>query len=402
MKFLVIEQDLRVSGTSQGIISRSFLAKLRKSYPKAVIDVLYLKNLPSEDQLHLLPVDAIETHIVNVKIPIITKWLNKFYWRVFNASLQDKHIHKAYASYIVKVDYQKYNHIFVRSSGLEFETILACKDLPILKKAIINFHDPYPLFWYAGTLTKLTNLELFRIKMMQTVVSQSKKCTSSAYAMAKDMEYLYGSRKKIYTLPHQYDASVFQSFELKKRVEPAKKVIISYHGAIMFGRNVDLLLEAYSDLVESNLAYKENTTFILRLRGDGIKNLISKYKKIENIQILDCLDFYQSSYEQIHETDITIILENGPLYCNILVGKAPFLAEYKKPVLCISPQRSELRNIIKEDQFIANMNDKEDIKLKLESLIKNRMTSKEPFSPFGDYFSDATFKQMLDDVLNAQ
>ena len=30
------------------------------------------------------------------------------------------------------------------------------------------------------------------------------------------------------------------------------------------------------------------------------------------------------------------------------------------------------------------------------------MTSKEPFSPFGDYFSDATFKQMLDDVLNAQ
>ena len=364
MKFLVIEQDLRVSGTSQGIISRSFLAKLRKSYPKAVIDVLYLKNLPSEDQLHLLPVDAIETHIVNVKIPIITKWLNKFYWRVFNASLQDKHIHKAYASYIVKVDYQKYNHIFVRSSGLEFETILACKDLPILKKAIINFHDPYPLFWYAGTLTKLTNLELFRIKMMQTVVSQSKKCMSSAYAMAKDMEYLYGSRKKIYTLPHQYDASVFQSFELKKRVEPAKKVIISYHGAIMFGRNVDLLLEAYSDLVESNLAYKENTTFILRLRGDGIKNLISKYKKIENIQILDCLDFYQSSYEQIHETDITIILENGPLYCNILVGKAPFLAEYKKPVLCISPQRSELRNIIKEDQFIANMNDKEDIKLK--------------------------------------
>ena len=65
MKFLIIEQDLRVSGSSQGIISRSFLAKLRKSYPKSVIDVLYLKHSNSDDDLHLLPVDNIETHVVN-------------------------------------------------------------------------------------------------------------------------------------------------------------------------------------------------------------------------------------------------------------------------------------------------------------------------------------------------
>ncbi len=44
IKFLVIEQDLRVSGTSQGIISRSFLGKLRKAYPDAIIDVVYLKQ----------------------------------------------------------------------------------------------------------------------------------------------------------------------------------------------------------------------------------------------------------------------------------------------------------------------------------------------------------------------
>ena len=44
MKFLVIEQDLRVSGTSQGIISRSFLAKLRLAYPQSIIDVVYLKQ----------------------------------------------------------------------------------------------------------------------------------------------------------------------------------------------------------------------------------------------------------------------------------------------------------------------------------------------------------------------
>ena len=70
-RFLIIEQDLRVSGTSQGIISRSFLAKLRMVYPNSIIDVLYLKGQPSEDQLHLLPVDSIETHILNLTIPFL-------------------------------------------------------------------------------------------------------------------------------------------------------------------------------------------------------------------------------------------------------------------------------------------------------------------------------------------
>ena len=71
MKFLVLEQDLRISGTSQGIISRSFLSKLRMAYPESSIDVVYLKQYESEDQLHLLPVNSIESHILNLKTPII-------------------------------------------------------------------------------------------------------------------------------------------------------------------------------------------------------------------------------------------------------------------------------------------------------------------------------------------
>jgi hypothetical protein len=35
---------------------------------------------------------------------------------------------------------------FCRSAGLEYETILSLKGLPC-RKAIINFHDPYPLFF---------------------------------------------------------------------------------------------------------------------------------------------------------------------------------------------------------------------------------------------------------------
>ncbi|OGS71068.1 MAG: hypothetical protein A3F91_02075 [Flavobacteria bacterium RIFCSPLOWO2_12_FULL_35_11] len=402
MKFLVIEQDLRVAGTSQGIISRSFLAKLRKSYPQSVIDVVYLKSTISEDDLHLLPVDSIQYHVLDLKIPFFTKWINKIYWRLFHVSLKDEYIYGVYASYIAKIDFKSYDHIFIRSAGLDHEIILATYNLPILKKAIVNFHDPYPLPWYVGTQKIMTNLDLFRLKKMAAVVSQAKTCSSSAQYMSHDLQYLYASKKKFYTLPHQFDASVFDLSDTKQMLLKTKKVTISHHGAIMFGRNVDILLDAYQELVENNILYQENTEFILRLKGHENNRLRNKYASIKNIQIFDTLNFSNSSNEQIYETDIAIILENGPIYCNILVGKAPFLATYNKPVLSVSPPKSELRNILLEQKYIAAMDNKEEIKFKLEQLILDRLESDSLTNPFGEYFSDINFKKSLDEILYAK
>jgi hypothetical protein len=398
MKFLVIEQDLRVSGSSQGIISRSFLAKLRLAYPESIIDVVYLKDRASDDHLHLLPVDSIKVHILNLKIPLFTKFINRFYWRLFHVSLNQRYIHKVYGSYIAKIEYKKYSHVFIRSAGLDCETILGSKDLPILKKSIITFNEPFPTFWCTGSTSLLTNLELFRLKKMYEVVSQSKSCLATSL-LSEDMEYLYGTRKKFYALPHQYSESVFDLSDVRNVLKKNKKITISYHGAIQFGRNADILLDAYQELVASNAAYKEKTEFILRLRGQDNQRLLKKYSKTPNIVVLDTLNFSNSCNEQMHEADINIILENGPLYCNILVGKAPFLAAIRKPVLSISPIRSELRKIIKDQKFIATCDDKEEIKQKLENMIISRLSSNEPVDSFGDYFSDANFKKMLDQVL---
>ena len=399
IKFLVIAQDLRVSGTSEGIVSRSFLSKLRMAYPNAIIDVVYLKSHPSEDQLHLLPVDSIETHVLDFKIPFFTKWINRFYWRIFHISLAAKYVNSVYGSYIAKIDHQKYDHIFIRSAGLAHETILGAKDLPILKRAIVNFHDPYPVFWYVGSQSKLTNLEIFKMKEMMSVVSQAKTCMSSAQTMSNDMEYLYGTRNFFYTLPHQYSETVFDLSDNSKVLQKNKKITISYQGAIQFGRNIDVLLDAYQELVDENPLYKENTEFVLRLKGQDNKRLTQKYVKSENIIVSDTLNFSNSAYEQIHIADINIIIENGPIYCNILVGKAPFLASFGKPIFSISPKRSELRNIINDKQYIADCNDKEEVKQKLEALIIQRLNSTEPVYPFGDYFSDANFKKMVDKIL---
>ncbi|WP_396168084.1 hypothetical protein [Flavobacterium sp.] len=399
MKFLVIAQDLRAWGTSEGIVSRSFLAKLRVAYPQSIIDVVYVKQEASYDQLYLLPVDSIKEYVLDVKIPFFTKWFNKIYWRLFHVSLIRNHIRKVYQSCFAKIDYHQYDHIFIRSAGIEHETILGAKNLPILKKAIVNFHDPYPLFWYPGSKTALTNLELFRLKEMFEVVTQAKTCISPSSLLSEDLQALFGSRKKIYTLPHQYDQSVFDLLNVENGFKKNSKIMISYQGAIQFGRNVELLLDAYQELVKGNPLYKENTEFVLRLKGIDKKKLVLKYVNCPNIKILDFAIFTDSCKEQMHEADINIIIESGPLYSNILVGKAPFLAATQKPILSISPERSEMRRIVKDPQYITSCADKEEIKQKLENLIVNRMSSNEAVYPFGDYFGDENFKKRLDAIL---
>ncbi|MGL2964081.1 hypothetical protein ACSVH2_09720 [Flavobacterium sp. RSB2_4_14] len=400
MKFLVIAQDLRISGSSEGIVSRSFLSKLREVHPNSIIDVVYLQQYEIDDHLHLLPVNSIETHVLNLKIPFFTKLINRFYWRLTGVSLVVNHINNVYRSHISKIEYISYDHIFIRSAGLAHETILSIKDLPILKRGIVNFHDPYPLFWYVGSIVKLSKLELFKLRAMFKVVEQSKKCMSSARHMSNDLEFLYGTRKKFHTLPHQYADDVFDLSDSKDVVPKNKKVTISYHGAIQFGRNIEILLDAYKELIESNIIFQENTEFVLRLKWSEQHTLAIKYESISNIMFLDYLNFSNSCNEQKQIADINIILENGPLYCNILVGKAPFLAELKKPILSLSPARSELRNIITDDRFIANSNDKHEIKIKLENLIIDRLHSNEPVYPFGDYFSIENFEKSLNEILS--
>lgn len=399
MKFFVIAQDLRVSGTSEGVVSRSFLAKLRMAYPSAIIDVLYLKIHTGEDELNLLPVDSITSHKISLKAPFFIKWLNRISTRLFHVSSYDNYIHKLFSEHIAKVDYKKYNHVFVRSSGVNHETILALKNLPILEKAILNFHDPYPFFWYPGSNRKLTRVEISRLKKMRSIVNLAKSCISPSKLLSNDLELLYESKNKFHVLPHQYDSSVFNLKEKNEKDKSSTRLSISYHGSVQFGRNLDVLLDSYNELVNEDTEIKTDTEVCIRLKTNEFERFRKKYLNHENINILEKVDFLKSSYEQMFESDIILILENGPKISNILVGKAAFVDTLKKPVLILAPEVSELRSIVKDEKYIATYSNKVEIKEKLKNLILNRINSNIEVFVFGNYFSDDNFKNQLNQIL---
>ena len=399
MKFLVIVQDLRISGTSQGILERSFLYKLRKSYPNSVIDVYYLKAHVSDDSLNILPVDSIIEVAINLKIPRIITWVNKIYWRMFHKSLNENYKQKVYAKSISKILFETYDYIFIRSSGVECETILGSHNLPILRKAFITFNEPYPYFWCSGNKIDLSKLDFYRLKKMLAVVEQSKGCIATEF-LARDMQFLYGTRKKFYALPHQFCEEAFEFKDFQNHFVKRMEIAISYHGALQFGRDLDTLLEIYVELLNENVLFKHKTEFFVRLKSSEYSRLKTKFKDVENIQILNAVNFSTSFKEQKCVADINISLENGPLYCSVLLGKAPLLDYLQKPFFSLSPTVSEMRTHIVNSKFLAGYNDRIEIKEKFASLIEevlngNKMNDR----AFGNYFSDENFKKHLDAIL---
>ena len=167
----------------------------------------------------------------------------------------------------------------------------------------------------------------------------------------------------------------------------------------MFGRNVFTLVEAFQQLLNQHEWIKNDVEFVLRVKGDELNKLKAMVKGSENILVLDTLNFSNSSNEQIHESDINIILENGPHYCNILGGKAPFLFALDKKVFISSPERSELRRYLGDYPYLCNMNDLEDTKSKLFDVL----ISEESYNHVGkELFSDVSFKNAMDKILYNQ
>ncbi|MDP2088618.1 MAG: hypothetical protein Q8J84_04380 [Flavobacteriaceae bacterium] len=113
MKFLIIVQDLRISGTSEGIVSRSFIGKLRECFQDAIIDVHYFKSDVNDQQIKILPINSLDEYLMNREIPFILKWINKIYWRVFHQSLKEKYIQNKYKKIIKNIAFESYDIVFI-------------------------------------------------------------------------------------------------------------------------------------------------------------------------------------------------------------------------------------------------------------------------------------------------
>jgi hypothetical protein len=100
------------------------------------------------------------------------------------------------------------------------------------------------------------------------------------------------------------------------------------------------------------------------------------------------------------ESQINILIENGPFYSNVLLGKTPILDYLQKPILIVSPDFSEFRAICGNYPFLCSMNNKVEIKETINSIVKAVKSGYKLPSPFKDLFTQDYFNRSLTKVLS--
>ncbi|AZQ43870.1 glycosyltransferase family protein [Nonlabens ponticola] len=396
---LVIAQDLRISGTSEGIVSRSFIKRLKMIWPSTRVDVLYTRlHGVSDEKIELLNADNVQIENVNRDIPSYIKWLNKFYWRSFHESLNDAHIVNKISNIYKSLDFSKYDVIFLRSSGQDYENILAAVEFDFLKKSIVNFHDPYPAFWDPGSSSNLDMLELKKVKRMHEVVEKAGISISPSQLLSQDISVLYNqSKKPLSTIPHQFEPTAFAFSKLDAEYKKNKKYSITYHGTLQLGRDIEIIIDAFKDLL-TNTLIENNFEMILRLKSVHYHKLASKYSGIENIRILKGAKSSICLSEQIYKSDVALLVENNLEYSNILPGKLPVLASSNGTVFSVCPDKSESRRIIEDDRLVANSKNKKEIQEKLSDLLLRIINNEKVKNPYADYFSLQSFENILNNL----
>ncbi|MBN3518691.1 hypothetical protein JYB62_01650 [Algoriphagus lutimaris] len=399
MKILVIAEDLRISGTSEGQVSRSFIYRLVSHPNVEKVDLLYLQKESGDHDIEMLEVNQFWQHeILFSKNPVL-KFIEKVGHKLLGRSLEDEiklsKIHKI----LSKVKFDEYDFIAVRSTGHSFLSLRSIKDFKYLKeKVVLFFHDPYPVFWDPGYSGPLNRRSLFEFKEMKSLIDIGFKCVTPSNLLSRDLRFLYRSKKNFFTLPHQFAPEVFVSSNASGLKKVSEKVTIMYHGAIQLGRKIDPFIDTCKNLISENPSFEQEVELIFRIKGNDTERLKNKYKDMGNLKILPTVNSAIALWESKEIADINLIIEPSGNYSNILVGKAPLLDYVNRRILVLGPEESELRNLLIDKSSFALADSYSEIKMAILIAIKKIKNEKSNNPVFGDYFSKENFNKIADTI----
>lgn len=401
MKILVIAEDLRVSGTSEGQVSRSFVYRMAHHPDVEKIDLLYLKNESGNHEIDMLPINQVWQHDILFSKNSLSRFIEKVGHKIVGRSLEIEYKLSKVKDILSTINFENYDYIAVRSSGHSFLTLRAFEKLKFLKdKVVLFFHDPFPVFWDPGYSGPLSKRALYDFKVMKTLVDTGFKCVTPSNSLSRDLRFLYRSKKNFSTLPHQFSPEVFVPSNGSKLKKELNKISIMYHGAIQLGRKIDPFIDSCIAIQSQYPELKNQLSLLFRIKGNDAERLKTKYKQVEFLQILPQVSSQIALWESKEVADINLIIEPSGNYSNILVGKAPLLDYVNRRILILGPKESELKNLIKDDLSFAFAESIPEIKRILLAAIKEIKDDIPVSSPFGDYFSVEKFNYLATQVFS--
>ena len=334
---------------------------------------------------------------INISKPLERVFGHSFTF--FNDSLS---ISKA----LKKENASQYNLIVTLSQGASFRSHHALLRLPSLhNKWLAYVHDPYPFHLYPEPY-KWVESGYRQKEAFFRKVSESAKYSAFPSQLLKEWmgQFFPNFLKTGIVIPHQQlkVALIKELGEFKDLIQ-ANSFVLLHAGNLMKQRPPTYLIQAFRDFLEANPSAKSKAQLLLLGPGGYHKELVEhEARTLPQLHYrLKNIPFATVNTLQ-HLASVNIILESVADFSPFLPGKFPHCVYANKPILALSPKKSEVRHLLGASYpYACQVDDVEEIASKIELLYLNWLQNKEANLNRPDlehYLSTDYFKTIIESV----
>ena len=231
-----------------------------------------------------------------------------------------------------------------------------------------DFRDPWTNidFFEDLKLTKPARKKHYRLE--KEVLNVADKIVVVSPTMKKEFEEI--TFKPISVITNGYDEDDFDNSDHS----PNPFFMLSHIGMMTSSRNPENLWKSLAELKESSPSFRENFKFqIIGKTDSSVRGRIEKYSLQDLIDIMDYIPHNEVINKQQNSDALLLIVNNTPNAASILTGKLFEYLAAKKPILCISPVKGDVSEIIKETNSgkLVLYSEKEQLKKEILRLYSN-------------------------------
>ncbi len=224
-------------------------------------------------------------------------------------------------------------HRLSRNSGLPF---------------VADFRDPWTDIYYYKINPRHWLAEKLDRRLEKKVVTHAAALTCVTRLDQHTFSQRYQIHKRCYYIPNGYDEADFHNVEPRHYSD---KFTIVHMGSLNYSRQPTELLQAVQYLItEKKLSPQEIQIIFVGNVDQSVHQLINQYQLNDVVKITGYLEHIAAL--QIAATAWALLLINfkSPVSHSIILGKTYEYLRLRKPILAVTPLKSELADLLSQFQ----------------------------------------------------
>ena len=332
---------------------------------------------------------------------ILSHFLENIFGFSFTFFNDTKSIKKEFSAQFCPNDFDL---LITLSQGASFRPHYAVLNLLAWhKKWLAYIHDPYPFYYYPYPYGYKQAGHNFKKIFFEEISQKAAYIGFPSLLLQKWMtNYFPKFKGKSLVIPHQLYRNYVEDLEVMPGFNSTNFNIL-HAGNLIGGRSPEGLLKGFAMFLKHNPNSKGKCFLWLLGPHNYYKELIEVYKnKTNQIIVSDGYVDYSKALWAQQNASVNVILEGAGKISPFLPGKFPHCIAANKPILALTPKKSELRRLMgKKYLYMNEPNDYLGIKYSLQKIFEDWLIDNElklNRNDLREYISADFLKEVLNKI----